>query len=108
MKRLIVVPDGALHRLPFATLRPDMGEDPLGVTYEISRVPSVTAWMRWRGAQTGDAGAAEEAAVLALADPELAGAPGYDPQRAANPWLEGLRLGPLPRARSEARRSPPP
>jgi CHAT domain-containing protein/tetratricopeptide (TPR) repeat protein len=104
VRRLVIVPDDCLHRLPFAALRSEIDDDPLGARYEISVVPSVTAWMRWRDEQIGGVDASDEASVLALADPELTGAPGDDPLRSGDPWLRGLHLGPLPHARSEARR----
>jgi hypothetical protein len=42
-------------------------------------------------------------AVLAFADPDIEAAAGDAERRAADPWLEGVRLGALPHARSEAR-----
>ena len=104
VRRLVIVPDDTLHRLPFAALRPGAGGEPLGATHAISRVPSVTAWMRWQDAEIEDARAPGASSVLALADPELGGVTADDALRSADPWLGGLRLGPLPHARSEARR----
>lgn len=98
VRRLVLVPDGPLHALPFAALRPGHDADPLGVTHEIARASSATLWMRWRGEPNDRPGG-----VLALADPELPGGGGPDPVRAARPWIEGLRLGSLPHARTEAR-----
>lgn len=46
-RRLVVIPDGPLHRLPFAALRAD-GAGPLVARYEISAAPSATLWARWR------------------------------------------------------------
>lgn len=48
---LIVIPDKALHRLPFAALRPAKDAPPLATRYRFSRVPSATLWLRrWRDA----------------------------------------------------------
>jgi CHAT domain-containing protein len=104
VRELILVPDGSLHHLPFAALRPGPGERPVGVTYEITRVPSVRLWARWLDAEGERPPPRGLDSVLAFADPVLDGDTGDDPSRWSNPWSEGLRLGSLPRARSEARR----
>lgn len=94
---LIIVPDGPLHRLPFAALRSSPGDPPLATRFGITSVPSATMWMRW-GAR---AGAARGGRALAFADPEIGRdeAAGF---RNADPWIEGLRQGRLPSARREA------
>ena len=99
IERLIVVPDRALHRLPLAALRPSPGEDPLALRYEITRVPSVSAWASWQQgrpeSRTGPA--------LALADPEIAeGGDGSAALRYGS-LSSGMELGRLPHARDEAR-----
>jgi CHAT domain-containing protein len=66
-------------------------------------VPSVSLWLRWKSDADRRGDPALPAAALALADPELAGVRSGEARRAADPWMEGLRLGPLPRARTEAR-----
>jgi hypothetical protein len=65
ISRLVIVPDDALHRLPFAALREAQGELPLAYRYEITVVPSATLWLHWRAHRPGTA--AEP--LLALADP---------------------------------------
>jgi CHAT domain-containing protein len=50
VKRLIVVPDDHLHRLPFAALRATPTSEPLAWRYQISIVPSATLWAHWRRA----------------------------------------------------------
>ena len=88
VERLVIVSDGALHRLPFEAL--PVGDDarPLGERFEIAVVPSATLWLRLRrAAAQGPAGTA-----LVLSDPDVPrGTPGGD-----------LRLDPLPWARREA------
>lgn len=86
--RLVVVPDGALHRLPFGLLRPAPDAEPLAARFRIAVVPSLTSWHHWRrGAPRALAGTR-----LVLADPSPL------PDRAA-----AEHLGPLPFARAEAR-----
>jgi CHAT domain-containing protein len=103
VRKLIVVPDDCLHRLPFAALRSGIAGDPLCVTHEIAQVPSIALWMKWRtGDEDGSAPVAGPA-VLALADPDLGGSFADDRLRSAAPWVKGLQLGSLPRARAEAR-----
>jgi CHAT domain-containing protein/tetratricopeptide (TPR) repeat protein len=98
IRRLVIVPDDALHRLPFAALRAAQGELPLTYRYEITVVPSATLWLRWRAHRPSTA--AEP--LLALADPTpLGGASGPAPVRAATRDL--TELGPLPHARREGR-----
>jgi tetratricopeptide (TPR) repeat protein len=100
VRRLVIVPDDALHQLPFAALRRAAGEPPLSARYEISVVPSATLWLHWR---THRPPAAAEP-LLALADPQRPGDSGGARQRAterAAIFADGLRLGALPFARQE-------
>lgn len=99
IRRLVIVPDDALHRLPFAALRAAQGELPLAYRYEITVAPSATLWLRWRAHRPRTA--AEP--LLALADPTpLGGSSSRSSQvRAATRDLAGL--GPLPHARREGR-----
>lgn len=83
--RLILVPDDALHRLPFDALRAAPGEPPLGARYALSRVPSATLWLRWRSQAPPRA----PRAALVLADPS------------SPPAASKLALAPLAHARSE-------
>jgi len=104
VRRLIIVPDDALHQLAFAALRRTAGDPPLAARYEISIAPSATLWLHWRG----DRPPAAEEPLLALADPDLPGedkrpsAPARAIERAAI-FMDGLQLGALPFARQEAR-----
>jgi CHAT domain-containing protein/tetratricopeptide (TPR) repeat protein len=96
--RLVIVPDAALHRLPFDALRAQPGASPLAERYEVTVAPSASLWLRLR-ARPGVPGAA----LLALADPHWPGPPAAPAaRRQAAPW-EGLALGSLPRGRREAR-----
>lgn len=102
--RLILVPDDALHRLPFAALRPSPDGEPLGASHELVQVPSATLWLQWREARASAPGRP----LLVLADPDspLAG------EAAATPVVAQARaqvrdavgsLGRLPHARREGR-----
>ena len=106
VERLLIVPDGALFRLPFELLRtgPEQGSAPVGARYELAVEPSATALLRFRA---GDWAPAQRSALI-LADPQLAyGAPdGIERSAttaggAAIPSLAGL--APLAGARREGR-----
>nr|MCU0619744.1 CHAT domain-containing protein [Gemmatimonadaceae bacterium] len=92
--RLVVVPEGALHRVPFAAL--PVGRGLLGDRATTTMAPSVTFALRML-----DAPAAGRARVLAIgvgdpAQPDAAPG-GVTPQRG------GATLAPLPAAADEAR-----
>jgi CHAT domain-containing protein len=98
VRRLVVVPDGVLHQLPFDALRASAHDEPLATRYEMVSVPSASVWRTWRRGP-----AASRPGVLALADPSLATrARGEASSRNAT-LAAGLQLGPLPYARREAR-----
>ncbi len=103
VRRLVLVPDDALHQLPFAALRAEPGDPPLATRYALTEVPSATLWLRWKGARP----AAAPIPALVLADPPLPGSgarPAAPRERAAVAvFASGLRLGPLPYARAESR-----
>ncbi len=65
--KLITIPDGDLHLLPFGTLRASPETAPLAVTHQISMVPSATLWLRWTKSSTP----IEKMSALILADPQL-------------------------------------
>ncbi len=65
--KLITIPDGDLHLLPFGTLRASPESPPLAITHQISMVPSATLWLRW----TRSAATPERTSALILADPQL-------------------------------------
>ncbi|MBK9063738.1 MAG: CHAT domain-containing protein [Acidobacteria bacterium] len=94
VRRLLVVPDRALHTLPLNLLRPSPGVDPVVSRYEFVTIPSATVWLRLRGlARPG-------AAAVSFADPSLSPAAG---SAAAGPVERSGRLGPLLFAQREGR-----
>jgi hypothetical protein len=99
VRRLIVVPDGALHRLPFAALRPRPEALPLASRYEITVAPSATVWLRLKSRPGDNA----PTSLLVLADPELSSAHGAAAETRAWAFGAGAALGPLPHARREGR-----
>jgi CHAT domain-containing protein len=103
--RLIIAPDGVLHRLPFAALL-DVADDFDPGRHRIGLVPSATIFRRWRSAPTPNA----PRSALAFVDPLLSGdsSDGVPPGQAeetnvARGFLPWEALAPLPRAREEAR-----
>lgn len=97
--RLIVVPAGAIHRLPLAVLGPADGK-PLGTRYALARVPSASWWVERRRSKPAKA----RRASLSLADPPLPAIARSGGAERGGSWLRGLDLTPLPRAREEARK----
>jgi CHAT domain-containing protein len=100
IRRLTIVPDDALHQLPFAALRATPKAPPLAARFELTEIPSATLWLSW----TKEKPAVAPVPALALADPPL---PGGDGPRAAAQeraavFASGVRLGPLPYARRES------
>jgi CHAT domain-containing protein len=88
IRRLVLVPDDVLHKLPFELLRERVGAPPLGERFEVSRVPSATLWRRWQEAPAET----PDVPGWILADPSpLPPGPGGQPLRA------------LPFARQEGR-----
>jgi len=102
IRRLIVVPDGALHGLPFGTLRASPGSLPLAMEYEINLVPSATLWRRWRLQKRPGS----RAPALAFADPRW-GASEEEATEVAQmrEWAldSAVELGGLPFARREGK-----
>ena len=110
VRRLVIVPDGPLHRLPFALLRSrEAATASLVARYELSVVPSATLWRHWRRSDSPSF----RSPALILADPMLAD-PLADPVLAdptpaeeAGPVVAVVRgdprFGPLPHAREEGR-----
>jgi CHAT domain-containing protein/tetratricopeptide (TPR) repeat protein len=94
IRKLVIVPDDALHRLPFAALRAEPGADPLAIRFQISLVPSATLWLRWRNDKTPMSGEP----ALVFADPPASGGPAEE--RAAA-FADRASLGELPLSRDE-------
>lgn len=103
VRRLVIIPDDALHQLPFSALRPAPEAAPLATRYRITIVPSATLWLRWRN----DRPLPAPEPLLALADPILPGASGRWPVRPAAEravmFADPIQLGPLPFARQEGK-----
>ena len=96
IKRLIIVPDDHLHRLPFAALRARPDAAPIVWHYQISIVPSATLWARWRAMRRQSPA---ERPALVLADPPP---PTPAVQRTFEAGGITLPPKPLPGARREA------
>jgi hypothetical protein len=73
IRRLTVIPDETLHRVPFDALREEGGE-PLAARFDIALAPSATTWLRWRETRTGLARPA-----FILADPSVRAAAAASP-----------------------------
>jgi len=99
IRRLVIVPDDLLHRLPFAALRPEPDGEPLATRYEITLAPSATLWLRWR--RTRPAPAVTPA--LVLADPVTLLTRGGSAGERAATFLTPVRLGRLRYARTEGK-----
>lgn len=104
IRRLVLVPDDALHQLPFAALRPAPKEAPLAARYGLTEVPSATLWLSWKGRRPSPA----PVPALALADPPLPGEGSGVRLAAAREraavavFASGIQLGPLPYSRQES------
>ena len=64
VRRLVIIPDGILHALPFAALRPSPSAAPLGASHILEVMPSATIWRRWRS----ESAAPRPRGVLVFAD----------------------------------------
>lgn len=98
ISKLVLIPDGALHLLPFAALRASEDDPPLAERFNLSAAPSATLWLRWRSERSLEA----KIPALVLADPFL---PGSDGSRDSvlRSWLkdQDIVLSPLRFARQE-------
>jgi CHAT domain-containing protein/Tfp pilus assembly protein PilF len=112
-RRLLIVPDGALHRIPFAALSEpcDCERQPLLAQHEIVSIPSASALAALRLARAGRTPAPHTVAVLADAVFDAADSrvrPGAAPAPAAvkpavsGQDLEERKLRRLPHAQEEA------
>lgn len=96
--RVVVVPDGPLHRLPIAALRESNTGEPLGQRYVFSYTPSAGFWLGWTGRSV------MRGSVLAVADPPIDRAVSAVNALRLATLDDALVLARLPRARREARR----
>ncbi len=99
--RVLVVPDGVLHLLPFAALQRPVGGGRFATLVEAAPVhvaSSVTLYATLARGRRADAGGA----VVGFGDPAYGAAGGVTPDAAATRALKvGLRLAPLPATRGE-------
>ena len=103
IERLLLVPDGDLHLLPFSALRESPEAPTLAERFHLSRLPSVTLWLRWREAHRKSQ--EQSGQVLVFADP-LPAAEISAIAAEERDWAlaSGAVLGTLPEARVEGRR----
>lgn len=100
IKKLAIVPDDELHKLPFGLLHPHPQLATLAERFQISLVPSATLRRHWQQQEPPMA----TATVLALADPAFLSANGAGVEGERQWALSiGARLGRLPHAREEGR-----
>ena len=101
IQRLLIIPDGDLHRLPFSALRsPRAGAGALVDRYQLTVVPSATLWRDWRREQTPPA----PVPALVLADPQVSRETAAEVARGRRSSRSGpAQLGPLPAARREGK-----
>ena len=96
VRRLILIPDGRLHQLPFAALRSSPTAPPVGARFALSMAPSATIWAMWRRAERSPA----SRPALVLASPALS-AGEADLVSARFRRIGRRPLGALPHARQE-------
>ncbi len=101
VRRLILVPDGLVHRVPFALLRPSDQQPPLIERFELAVAPSAYLWLHWR--ERGQHSPSAGSAALALANPAFWSSLTTDPPRDEG-LIRNSKLGPLPFAEMEGRR----
>ena len=89
VQRLVIVPDGDLHGLPFEALRPAPDGPRVGDRFEVTLAPSATLWLRLRNSPAVPA----SDGALVFADPDIL----------RGSMTGDLHLPPLPWARREAR-----
>ncbi len=100
IRKLILIPDGLLHLLPFSLLHAT-GEPPLVERFEIQIVPSATVWLHWK--EGTPLPIRPGAGALVLANPLLS--TGLEASRGRAGSLASVAaLGPLPYAEREGRR----
>jgi CHAT domain-containing protein len=99
--KVILVPDGPTHRLPFSLLRERAQGPPIVERFEIQTVPSASLLLHWRREEAHRG--AEHQRALVLANPLV---PAAAESSAARSWAfdRANALGPLPYAEREGRK----
>ncbi len=101
VRRLVIIPDGALYNLPWDALRPSPSGEPLGLSYDLAVAPSATLFARWRSRPLSS----PSRGALVFADPKRPNGERPAATRGAASEVaslaEGARFGPLPYARRE-------
>jgi CHAT domain-containing protein len=92
VRRLVIVPDGELHRVPLGALVAPGSDRPLLERFESSVVPSATLWLKLRELSEPPRGRS----LLAIADPTV-------PESLANRLAFSGPLAGLPGGRAEAK-----
>ncbi len=97
VEHLMLLPDGPLHRLAFAALRPSPDAPPLVERYRISEIPSLGLWLRLRRSDPRE----HRNAALVLADPSLLARNDVAAPATARALSSAESFGRLPHAREE-------
>lgn len=106
-KRLVIVADGALQRIPFAALVAPGGERPLIVEHEIVNLPSVSVLGQLRRRLAGRAPAAKTLAIVAdpifqAQDPRIRALPANSAEGRSTPTTYANPLAAVTRAARDA------
>lgn len=97
VRRLIIIPDDALYRVPFSALRSAPEARPLASRFEITLAPSATLWQRWRK----EPSSRDQAPALVFADPVSPATVQLAAKERQAAFATTPQLGTLPWARRE-------
>jgi len=100
IKRLWLIPDNILHKIPFGVLRAGPEEPTVAENFQLTIIPSATLWLKWRK----ESGQASNISALSLSDPSLPDSKLTSLTSSLNRDGSGsAQLGRLPFARLEGR-----